>query len=173
MAKRKLDCELAIAKIKSVFRKKPKCEIKSGPSANDFCPSSKYNSQTGCGSGSGAGALWPDCGSQNSVDTDSSPECLDHTVPLTCPITRQLMRYPARGEQCDHIQCFDLESYLRANSDRLTWKCPICKQQALIEHVIVDEYLENIIRDVKEFVLIMSFCEIKKICQHLFVTAPT
>ena len=79
IAKRKLDCDRAIEKVKSMFRKKPKSE-KRQPGGADFC------SSTG---GVGGGNSWTD---QNQ-DADSSPECLDHSVPLTCPITRQLIRY--------------------------------------------------------------------------------
>ena len=137
--------------VKEVFRKKPKLEKRL--SNADFCSSKSGGIHSGGSEAfdvKGGGPLGGgNCGGAT-TDDDSSPECLDHTVPLTCPITRQLMRYPARGDQCEHIQCFDLESYLRANSDRLTWKCPICKQSALIEHVIIDDYLEKIINELKE-----------------------
>ncbi|NXU32303.1 ZMIZ2 protein, partial [Thalassarche chlororhynchos] len=33
---------------------------------------------------------------------------------------------PARGHNCRHIQCFDLESYLQLNCERGTWRCPVC-----------------------------------------------
>ena len=146
-------CIIALFLVKEVFRKKPKLEKRL--SNGDFCSSksgSAVHSTSEAFDVKRGGAL-SHCGGV-ATDDDSSPECLDHTVPLTCPITRQLMRYPARGDQCEHIQCFDLESYLRANSDRLTWKCPICKQSALIEHVIIDDYLEKIINELKECVML-------------------
>jgi hypothetical protein len=56
---------------------------------------------------------------------DSSPT--DKQVSLKCPITFKRIALPARGHECKHIQCFDLESYLQMNCDRGSWKCPVCK----------------------------------------------
>ena len=47
-------------------------------------------------------------------------------ITLKCPITYRRINIPARGSACQHIQCFDLESYLQMNCDRSTWKCPVC-----------------------------------------------
>ena len=48
-------------------------------------------------------------------------------VSLKCPITYRRIDLPARGHDCKHIQCFDLESYLKLNVERGAWKCPVCK----------------------------------------------
>lgn len=48
-------------------------------------------------------------------------------VSLKCPITYRRINLPARGHDCKHIQCFDLQSYLQMNSERGTWRCPVCK----------------------------------------------
>ena len=49
-------------------------------------------------------------------------------ISLRCPITYKRINIPARGQECKHLQCFDLESYLRLNGDRGgMWKCPICQ----------------------------------------------
>lgn len=44
-----------------------------------------------------------------------------------CPITFKRITLPARGHDCKHIQCFDLESYLQMNCERGSWRCPVCK----------------------------------------------
>uniref|UniRef100_A0A8C3DN70 Zinc finger MIZ-type containing 2 n=1 Tax=Corvus moneduloides TaxID=1196302 RepID=A0A8C3DN70_CORMO len=49
-------------------------------------------------------------------------------VSLKCPITFRRIQLPARGHDCRHIQCFDLESYLQLNCERGTWRCPVCNQ---------------------------------------------
>ena len=49
------------------------------------------------------------------------------TVSLKCPITQQAIRLPARGRDCKHIQCFDLENFLIMNSRKASWSCPVCK----------------------------------------------
>lgn len=48
-------------------------------------------------------------------------------VSLKCPITFKKITLPARGHECKHIQCFDLESYLQLNCERGSWRCPVCK----------------------------------------------
>lgn len=48
-------------------------------------------------------------------------------VSLKCPITFKRITLPARGHECKHIQCFDLESYLQLNCERGSWRCPVCK----------------------------------------------
>ena len=45
---------------------------------------------------------------------------------VKCPITYRRITIPARGHDCKHIQCFDLESYLKLNVDKGSWKCPVC-----------------------------------------------
>lgn len=47
-------------------------------------------------------------------------------VSLKCPITFKRITLPARGHDCKHIQCFDLESYLQLNCERGAWRCPVC-----------------------------------------------
>uniref|UniRef100_A0A3P9PPP0 Zinc finger, MIZ-type containing 1a n=1 Tax=Poecilia reticulata TaxID=8081 RepID=A0A3P9PPP0_POERE len=48
-------------------------------------------------------------------------------VSLKCPITFRRIQLPARGHDCKHVQCFDLESYLQLNCERGTWRCPVLK----------------------------------------------
>jgi len=48
-------------------------------------------------------------------------------ITLKCPITFRRITLPARGNECRHIQCFDLESYLQLNAERGLWRCPVCK----------------------------------------------
>lgn len=47
-------------------------------------------------------------------------------VSLKCPITFKPIQLPARGSDCKHIQCFDLQSYLQLNCERGSWRCPVC-----------------------------------------------
>ena len=62
-------------------------------------------------------------GMSNLVDPSSAVN-----VSLRCPITYKRISIPARGQECKHLQCFDLESYLRLHGDRGgMWKCPVCQ----------------------------------------------
>ncbi|XP_051924876.1 zinc finger MIZ domain-containing protein 2-like [Hippocampus zosterae] len=66
-------------------------------------------------------------------------------VSLKCPITFRRIQLPARGHDCRHVQCFDLESYLQLNCERGTWRCPVCIKTALLEGLEVDQYMLGIL----------------------------
>ncbi|KAI1293841.1 Zinc finger MIZ domain-containing protein 1 [Halotydeus destructor] len=68
-------------------------------------------------------------------------------VSLKCPITYKRICLPARGSECKHIPCFDLESYLVMNAERGTWRCPVCNKSALLEGLEVDQYIWGIINN--------------------------
>ncbi|XP_070185204.1 zinc finger MIZ domain-containing protein 1-like isoform X2 [Littorina saxatilis] len=70
-------------------------------------------------------------------------------VPLKCPITCQRIQLPARGHDCKHIQCFDLDSYLKLNCERGTWRCPVCNKTALLEGLEIDQYIWAILSSLK------------------------
>ena len=72
------------------------------------------------------------------------------TISLKCPITQQRMNLPARGPECKHIPCFDLESYLALNADRGHWRCPICKNLAIVEGLEVDQYIWGILNNTRD-----------------------
>lgn len=65
----------------------------------------------------------PDRGDRGSDGLEQTAQ----KVPLKCPITYKRITLPARGHDCKHIQCFDLESYLQMNCERGNWRCPVCK----------------------------------------------
>uniref|UniRef100_A0A9J7XU92 Zinc finger MIZ-type containing 1 n=1 Tax=Cyprinus carpio carpio TaxID=630221 RepID=A0A9J7XU92_CYPCA len=66
-------------------------------------------------------------------------------ISLKCPITFRRIQLPARGHDCKHVQCFDLESYLELNCERGTWRCPVCNKAALLEGLEVDQYMWGIL----------------------------
>ncbi|XP_056291294.1 zinc finger MIZ domain-containing protein 1a isoform X3 [Pseudoliparis swirei] len=70
-------------------------------------------------------------------------------VSLKCPITFRRIQLPARGHDCKHVQCFDLESYLQLNCERGTWKCPVCNKTALLEGLEVDQYMWGILNAIQ------------------------
>jgi hypothetical protein len=72
------------------------------------------------------------------------------TVSLRCPYAMNLLSKPARGVRCKHIQCFNLDSYikLQRRSKANRWKCPICKEFAF--NLYVDKFMEQICKDACE-----------------------
>ena len=66
----------------------------------------------------------------NSGSGSSEQDGVEQTaikISLKCPITFKRITLPARGHECKHVQCFDLESYLQLNCERGAWRCPVCK----------------------------------------------
>ena len=61
------------------------------------------------------------------INGDDGVEQTGIKISLKCPITYRRIALPARGHDCKHIQCFDLESYLQLNCERGQWRCPVCK----------------------------------------------
>ncbi len=55
-------------------------------------------------------------------------------VSLLCPLIGSRIKHPGRGTNCNHVQCFDLESYLMMNETKPLWKCPVCKKDARSLH---------------------------------------
>ena len=69
---------------------------------------------------------------------------------LRCPLSLLLPDLPVRGQYCQHIQCFDLATYIvlqQADHSR-RWKCPMCQLPAL--SVIQDKYIGKIVEEAKE-----------------------
>jgi len=71
-------------------------------------------------------------------------------VSLKCPITFKRINLPARGPDCKHIPCFDLETYLELNADRAQWRCPICNKPAVLEGLEVDQYIWGILNNTRD-----------------------
>ncbi|XP_016326460.1 zinc finger MIZ domain-containing protein 1-like isoform X1 [Sinocyclocheilus anshuiensis] len=76
---------------------------------------------------------------------DDGVEQTSIRISLKCPITFRRIQLPARGYDCKHMQCFDLESYLELNCERGSWRCPVCNKAALLEGLEVDQYMWGIL----------------------------
>lgn len=61
-------------------------------------------------------------------DAEHRDEVNSFIFPLTCPVSRQLLLTPVRGEQCSHWQCFDLRNFIESNTHvtGTRWHCPVC-----------------------------------------------
>ncbi|KJE96087.1 hypothetical protein CAOG_009991 [Capsaspora owczarzaki ATCC 30864] len=68
-------------------------------------------------------------------------------VSLTCPLTLAVLRLPARGVSCKHVQCFELETYISVCSRQRTWICPICSQPTAYRHLRIDDQLNTILKE--------------------------
>lgn len=53
-------------------------------------------------------------------------QAMNCVVSRICPISKEPMNYPGRGQCCDHSQCFDLYAFLKRARETNDWSCPIC-----------------------------------------------
>jgi hypothetical protein len=64
----------------------------------------------------------------------------------------KICEIPARGQDCKHTECFDLEIFLQARprekphhpSDADSWKCPICLKDVRPDRIVVDGFLKDV-----------------------------
>ena len=90
------------------------------------------------GPANGPNSQNPDGSSNNGNNVNDPNKCTK--ISLKCPIMKSRIRFPARGLECKHVQCFDLEGYLMMNCERGTWRCPECSKPALTESLEIDQY---------------------------------
>jgi hypothetical protein len=99
-----------------------------------------------------------------SADDEVSFEAPDLSIDLADPFSSTIFKIPARGVECTHMECFDLENWLNtrpakapakcphkqvecacnntaepSNPDK--WRCPICSKDARPYSLRVDEFL--------------------------------
>ena len=58
-------------------------------------------------------------------DQDSEIATTSCKVSLACPLGKNRMRIPTRASTCDHLQCFDGQTYLMMNEKKPKWNCPV------------------------------------------------
>ncbi|KAH7712228.1 e3 SUMO-protein ligase PIAS1-like protein [Aphelenchoides avenae] len=65
-----------------------------------------------------------------------------YRVSLFCPLSKRRMAVAARGMDCTHIQCFDLQQFLEFQVQTSLWACPIagCSKQLRLAQLRVDQY---------------------------------
>ncbi|KAL4100710.1 hypothetical protein QTP88_020744 [Uroleucon formosanum] len=86
---------------------------------------------------------------KNSLKNNDDMSVDSFIVTLKDPLTTQIMKIPARGKECKHLQCFDAIKFLQMNEQKETWACPICKKQVKFDDIEVDEFFRTILRSKK------------------------
>jgi len=82
------------------------------------------------------------------ADADVSTLCLK--VSLLCPLGKMRMITPARASTCTHLQCFDINLFLRMNENKPTWMCPVCDKPAEFRDLQIDGYFTSILQKCTE-----------------------
>ncbi|KAI8831258.1 hypothetical protein BC829DRAFT_116147 [Chytridium lagenaria] len=68
---------------------------------------------------------------------------------LLCPISRKLPTVPIRGQNCTHLECFDLVSWLSDGSRRATdFPCPICGRKLSLHLLRLDSFFLTVLKSV-------------------------
>ena len=76
-------------------------------------------------------------------------------VSLKCPLGKKRIMTPCRPNKCDHVQCFDLETYLAMHqsiqrpSKMSKWDCPLCPSKDVFNDLAVDMYFVEILNSYK------------------------
>ncbi|CAD8081892.1 unnamed protein product [Paramecium primaurelia] len=60
--------------------------------------------------------------------------------------TLNLMKQPGKGVRCTHIQCFDIEIFIKLNEIENKWICPICQQKC--HKLVIDKFQKAIIENI-------------------------
>lgn len=149
LKKRLLPADHCISKIKRNFNSVASSTSNSGTTSTNQLSTNNINSPNALSPGMGGGSagnnsinqLTPTNSNTNSGSNSSSSEQdgVEQTaikISLKCPITFKRISLPARGHDCKHVQCFDLESYLQLNCERGAWRCPVCKWVNIANFVV-------------------------------------
>ncbi|EAR94059.1 MIZ zinc finger protein (macronuclear) [Tetrahymena thermophila SB210] len=77
---------------------------------------------------------------------------LEIAIPMKDQITQTLLKWPARGKNCNHFTCIDMYSYLEfnlqnSNLQKSRWACPTCQQRMYIKDIIFDKYLNRFVKE--------------------------
>lgn len=66
-------------------------------------------------------------------------------VHTRCPLSLWEISTPVRGVECEHLDCYDADSYVDVNiktrNVEKRWRCPVCSKLARPEDLIIDEFL--------------------------------
>ena len=80
-------------------------------------------------------------------------------VPLICPVAQTRIKVPCKGKDCNHLQVFDGETFLRMNESKSvnSWKCLVCSKSLPFDDLTVDGYFKKVLEhpdsaDVQEVV---------------------
>ncbi|KAI1701427.1 MIZ/SP-RING zinc finger domain-containing protein [Ditylenchus destructor] len=68
-------------------------------------------------------------------------------ITLKCQLSGQRIKVPARYADCTHIECFDLETFLRMKTQKNLLVCPICQKEVEkpLANLRIDEYIETVL----------------------------
>lgn len=88
-------------------------------------------------------------------DDDGAIEIESHEITLKCPLSLKRISVPAKGADCNHVQCFDLETWRifaeRAANTNRERRCPICN--AHITSTVSDCNFQDLLNQTSDEIL--------------------
>jgi len=89
----------------------------------------------------------------NSIDSDDDDLIIIDstvTISLKCPISLMRIVNPVRGIKCQHVQTFELDSFLSINYKHGKWVCPICNKRTTTADLKYDEWFSELLKKIPE-----------------------
>lgn len=72
-------------------------------------------------------------------------------VSLRCPLALTRIEIPVKGRRCQHVQCFDLSTFLEYARRSSKFDCPVCnKATAFPAVLVVSPYIEHALLEFKD-----------------------
>lgn len=72
-------------------------------------------------------------------------------VSLRCPLALTRIMTPVKGRKCQHVQCFDLDTYLHFARRSSKFDCPVCnKPTAQPSKLIISPYIQHALKQFVE-----------------------
>jgi hypothetical protein len=69
----------------------------------------------------------------------------EYGLSVYSPISGGLLKYPGRGVNCNHAECFDLKEFLKICSSSRSWNCPICGKPTHVEDLIASRQMGELL----------------------------
>jgi len=70
----------------------------------------------------------------------------ESVLPLTCPISIDRIRTPAQGRFCNHLRCFDLQTFIEISELNGYWQCPICFVPLPFQDILIDPLVTELLQ---------------------------
>ena len=77
------------------------------------------------------------------IQSSEHPDLGKTSLSLTDPMTILPIDIPVRGEICQHLNCFDLSTFVTMNAQNKRWKCPSCNKRT--SFLKVDSFFKYIL----------------------------
>ncbi|KAJ3126291.1 SUMO ligase siz1 [Physocladia obscura] len=75
--------------------------------------------------------------SQSLLENENEIEVGETTLSFMCPLSLLRIDVPGRGRRCQHLQCFDVQTFLQFQENNSQWKCVICGKVIKCNDLIV------------------------------------